>query len=317
MVVARTWNVDFLHENSQRKYPLMDNATAQRSDEAFVIPSSFMLDMCLPVTADSGGYPGGYFVSQIASYSSGYVLKISHTTATGVEDIGVVTVDSASHTWGTAYLIFDITTSSTLIDPSQAERGSLVIGDLDEINLQPAGVWSFTEAETRIQPRCIIPTTPGTKGFRVRSSGVLSELLRDVIILEPGTNVQFRVDATTNTITLDAIGDSDFLADCVCEGSRSTGDPILTINGVGPNENGDFTIQPGRDCLSVDSTSNGIIISDSCSSPCCGCQELDIINTALQVLRDQFSTLNAFAERLETTSQSLNTVVTSSPLYPS
>ena len=316
MAVARTWNVDFLHENSQRKYPLMDNATAQRSDAAFIIPSSFLLDMCLPVTSNSGGYPGGYFISQIASYSSGYVLKISHTTSTGVVDIGVVTVDTSSHTWGTAYLIFDITTSSTLIDPSQAERGSIVIGDLAEIALQPAGVWAFTEAETRIQPRCIIPMVPGTKGFRVRSSGVLSELLRDVIILEPGTNTQLRVDVTTNTITLDAIGDSDFLADCVCEGSRSVGDPIRTINGIGPNANGDFTIQPGRDCLAVDELSNGIMLSDSCASPCCGCQELDILNTSLQVLRDQFSTLHAFAERLETTSQGLNAVVTASPLYP-
>lgn len=316
MAVGRTWNVDFLHENSQRKYPLMDNVTAQRSDEAFTIPDDFILDMCLPVTSDSDGYPAGYFISQVASYSSGYVLTISHTTSSGVVDIGVVTVASATHTWGTTYVIFDVQTDSTLIDPSQAETGSMVIGDLDNINLQPAGVWEFTEAETRIQPRCIIPVVPGLQGFRVRSSGVLSELLRDVVVFEPGSNVRFRLDTDTNTIYLDAAGDEDFTAACVCEGSRSAGTAIRTINGIAPNANGDFTLQPGRDCLAITEVTNGILISDGCSAPCCGCTELDIINAALQTVRDQFATLNAFAERLETTADGLNLVVTASPLYP-
>ena len=312
MVVARNWNTDWLWENTQRKYPLMDNVSATTSGGEFVIPDTFLLDMCLPVDMDPDGSPAGYYISQIASYTGGYVVTISHND----DAIGVFTVSSASHTWGTAYLIFEVSSGAALLDSEQVEKGSVAIGDLDEIDLQPAGVWSFTEDEARIQPRCIIPAVPGLPGIRVKSSGVLSELMRDVIILEPGSNVRIRTDLDTNTIWLDAVGDEDFMAACVCEGSRGQGECIRTINGVGPNQNGDFTVQPGQSCLEISAITNGLLLSDSCSSPCCGCQELDIVNSALQVLRDQFATLNAFAERLETTAEQLQTVVTASPLYP-
>jgi hypothetical protein len=140
-------------------------------------------------------------------------------------------------------------------------------------------------------------------------------LLKNVLILDPGPNVQFQLDPATNTITLDAIGNEDFMADCVCAGSRNTGECIKTINGVAPTSAGDFTIQPGRDCLSISGLDAGLLISDSCSAPCCGCTELDIINTALQTVRNQFTTLYAFAQRLETTADGLATVMGASPIY--
>jgi hypothetical protein len=190
----------------------------------------------------------------------------------------------------------------------------VAIGDLTDILQQPAGAWSFDATSTMIQPRCVVPSLPGLAGIRVRNSGGLSAIMREVVLFEAGNNTRLRPDAETNTVYIDAVGDSDFISDCVCTGTRQLGDPIRTINNIGPGPDGNFTLQPARDCLTLEPITNGLLLADTCAEPCCGCQQLDIINSALQTLRDQFATLSAVAERVETTALNLQAVIAASPL---
>lgn len=303
MAVPRTWNVDWLWSNSERLYPLMDTASATDETDAFRIPNSFLLDMAVSYNAALVTKPGAFYIHTLASYSGGYVLTLAYDGT----DFGVVTIPAGSHTWGSEYLIVESSGSGITC-------GHVSIGNLDEINSQPAGVWTFTAEAGQIQPRCVLPIFSGPKGFRASTNGVLSDLLQGVVVLEAGRNVVLDVDVPENTIYIGAIGDSDFVATCTCAGDRIEGDPIRTINGIGPDVAGNFFLVPGVNCITIDGITNGLIISDTCATPCCGCPELDVINSALQYLRDQYTTLHSFAERLETTSAGLAAVIASSPL---
>lgn len=304
-VDSKVWNQSWLEHNSQRRYPLFDGVSATSLDGAFKIPDDFLLDMSIPYPTESIVDPADFRVQSISSGSGGYVVTLSH----GEQPIGVFTVSESTHVYGRTYPVFGI------VQGVSVSAGSVTIGNLSNIDQQPAGLWLFDNAGARLQPRCVIPSIGGVVGIQIKQGSNLSDILQDTVILESGSNSRIRVDTDTNTIYIDAIGDDQFLEECVCEGGRQQGEPIRTINGVAPNANGDFVLQPGRGCISIDSITHGLLFADTCAEPCCGCEELDIIFQAMQTLQAQFANISGFADRLEASSAQIKTVVLASPLY--
>ena len=303
MAVAKHWHSDFLWGNTQRSYPLLDGTSGLDKTGAFQLPASFLVDASIPLR-ESGTSPARLYIRRIASWPDGFLVFFALPDG---EEVASATVTISEH-------IFARQVPVTGLDAdSPVHRGTLGVGLLEEIQNQPSGVWHFEPEATMLQPRCVIPTLPASPGVRVRSGGVLSELLTGTVILEPGANVNFRLE--DNTIWLDAVGDEDFTADCECTGERAEGDPIRTINGEGPDAQGNFTLQAGRDCLEIVGVEHGLRFEDACSSPCCGCEELEAIQEALRFLQTQQTTMATHTERLNRQVEHMQTVVTSSPLY--
>jgi hypothetical protein len=66
---------------------------------------------------------------------------------------------------------------------------------------------------------------------------------------------------------------------------------------VTPLPDGNFRLG-GDDCVQITPITGGLSISNSCSQPCCGCQELDRLNGQLDRFGDALTTLQNFSSRL-------------------
>lgn len=289
MATGRIWDPEWLWQNSQRKYPLLDPCSCTDESGSFTIPTSFLLDMSFPVPASPTYDPLKFHVMQVASYASGYVVTLGYNSA----PIGVFSVTIANHTPGKTYVIVGV-------DDFETFTGYVSVGRLDDINTLPGGVWTFAPQAAIIQPRCIVPAAKGLVGIQVSSGGKLSSVLTKVVVIEEGQNTAIRVDEENRTIYIDAVASSDYADSCVCDNQRALGDPIRFINDYGPDDSGNFTLVPNT-CISLASIAggNGLSISDTCSKPCCGCSELGVVNSALQTLRNQYTTLANYASNLE------------------
>lgn len=299
MATGRIWDPEWLWLNSQRKYPLLDTCTGLDTSGSFTIPDSFLLDMTFPVPATASSDPMKFHVLQLASYASGYIVTIGYDSVA----IGVFTVPISTHVNGKVYTIIGV-------DDYENFTGYVAIGSLNDINTQPGGVWVFAPANAVIQPRCIVPAVEGLVGIRVSSGGALSGVMNNIVIFEEGQNAMLRVDEATRTVYIDAVGSSDYSESCVCDNQRNLGDPIRTINGLHPDANHNFTLVP-NDCISLTSIGSGLSIADTCSKPCCGCEELLVVNSALQTLRNQYTTLANYAATIDQLAQATRGVVDS------
>jgi hypothetical protein len=304
MVANRVWNTEWLAENAIRSYPLLDGATKISANAEFKLPDSALLDLCLTVSDDSLNRVNNFYVSAVAYYAGGLVLTFS----CGDDTLGVASVPLASHSYADSYPV---------IQPDgQGYCGSVVLGNLAELQQQPMGVWSYTVDGGRIQPRCVIPTFRNGLGVRVDDGESVSDLLKGIVSLRPGPNVSLIVDPITNTLHINAVGNSEYTDDCICDEDRDYGDPIRTFNGIGPDGEGNFTVSPGGACLSIDAApeGHGVVIEDTCAEPCCGCADIDIVNSALQTLRDKLITLGAQTNALNNLAMQTFVTISSSPL---
>jgi hypothetical protein len=276
MVVPKNWSNDWLSQNAQRSYPLMDGMSALDKTGSFAIPTDFLLDICFSCPGYPNYDPSLFHVLQVASYSSGYVVTLGYDN----QPMAAFTVASATHAWGQEYTVVGCAGFSSF-------TGRAAVGNLDNIDDQPAGVWNFTPATAALQPRCIIPVAQGLAGIQILSNGSLTGVITGLAILQEGTNVHFRVvesDGVTR-IYVDAVGNSDYTL-YTCDNQRTLGPPIRTVSGLGPNTAGDFLLMPGT-CTSFGVITSGLLVNNTCSQPCCGCTELSVLNTALQGVRDE------------------------------
>jgi len=92
-----------------------------------------------------------------------------------------------------------------------------------------------------------------------------------------------------------------FQADPTCGGILPNLPPIKTINNVSPDASGNIFLISSAGCLDIsgDVGSSSIIFDDTCSNPCCGCEELKIIIDDVKQTRDDLATLIQMANRLE------------------
>lgn len=301
MATSANWNSDWLWENSQRNYPLLDGVS--RTSGAFIIPNTFLLDLSVSVPSNLSLPFQDYYIHEISSFGTGYIVTIRN----GATEVGKFSILSSTHTWGKAYPVY------TERDGNTQFIGSVVIGDLSDINLQPAGTHTFETEASRLQLRCVSTYVSGLSGLKISKNGVESNLITDTVVLRGGPNTRLSLEG--NAITVDAIGDKEFLQDCVCEGGREKGEPIRTINGQGPNQNGEFVLMPSILCMDIQPIQNGVMLSDTCSTPCCGCEELEVVNTTLNGLTSQFQTLSAMAANLQSQMSRTQEIITNSPLY--
>lgn len=280
MPTGNVWSNDWLWANSQRKYPLFDTVTCQDTLGQFTLPSTFLLDISIAVSADTLGTSldvSKFRLSSVGSYSNGYVLKFSYDSAL----LGTATIPRSSHSWGLSYPVVN----------STATIGFVVVGDLADIDSQPAGNWQFDASGGQLQPRCATITPAQLSGIQIVNNGVVSKPLTGTVLLEAGTNVEFDVSTVDETssvynVAISAVGNANYTTNC----TAATATPIRTINSQTGDANGNFTIT-GLDCLTVSGTTNGILLKDTCATPCCGSSELSTVQTTLQALSTQYAAL--------------------------
>lgn len=296
------WNVEWLNQNSQRSYPLSDEATKQDISGTITIPDSFLVGMYFPVHAGVDVDPEKFFLRWLLIDPSGFTIIIAYDDGTSSPpSVAAATINRAIHTENRSYAM----TGSGDFDDSV---GKVVIGTFEEIDQLPAGRFEFSPAGGQLDTDVIKPMIRGISSITLVNGPDRSVPLTGDIDLVAGDNMRLSpiiVEGEDPQIVFDAIEGEGLTEECECE-EEAVAPPIRTINGIPPAVNSNFTLLADT-CVEITPISNGLRIRDRCSEPCCGCEQLDPINAQLTRFGDNLTTLQNFVSRLtaETSAMSL------------
>jgi len=301
-------NLEFLNHNAVRAYPVTGDSsrTSSNGSTTFRLPDDFIVAMYLPIHWGLTVEPGKFYLKRVAVYATGYSIVVGYDDGADGVDVASALIAKSSHIPNQVYNLGGI---GDFAD----SRGHVVIGSLDNIDKQPPGQWEFTLSTARLEPDVVRPNIRGFTSLQVQNGSELSAELYGPVRLIAGRD--FRITAIIEPgedtrLVFDAIEGAGLTQDCDCEDDV---DPILTINGEGPDGTGNFTVL-GNDCLEPSTITHGIELKDTCSDPCCGCTELEAITQALEAFGEKATTLENFLVNLEARVTQMDMVVLGSRL---
>lgn len=310
-MVVGNQNLEWQNHNSIRQFPISADADVTDTSGSFVLPESFILALYLTHVSLNVD-PGQFFVKTIGVYATGFSVVVGYQPADDSPAVPVASaqISRATHTAGDAYNLGGL--KSTTYDFSDC-RGRITIGDISDIDLQPAGLWQFTLDSGRLEADAIRPMIRGLTSISIANGDEVVGPLYDHIILRAGTNSRLDYAEVSGKaqITINAIDGAGLNADCVC--GDQTAEPILTINGIGPDPAGNFNLLHDN-CLNFEEIDNGLLLKDICSQSCCGCPELEKITQALEGFGAEANTIINFLTRLESSVDSMEMTVLSAKL---
>lgn len=286
--VAGVWSVDWLNANGQRKYPLHDEASAADTTTSIVLPDDFLVDAVLPINPSATIDPALFHIFGIRVFAEGVTVSLGYDGTA----IGSATVDKATFVRNSTLFI---SCTGDVYDTV----AKVVIGSLDNVS-KLAGQYFFDVDAGRLSPTTVRPFVRGVSSIAIRNGEETSDPTYDDIVLEAGRNAQLVLDNTPtdySRIIFNFIEGAGTVVECDCrEGAAS--DPILTINGISPDENGNFVLEDDA-CLGLSALSHGLRLEEKCAKPCCGCDELEVVTSRLDHMTQQVNALENLASRLE------------------
>lgn len=301
--------LEWQDHNSQRSFPFAVEATQQDVSGTITIPDDFILSLDLATHSAINVDPSKFLIRRLGSYVTGYGLTIGYDNGSDILDVATANIAKGTHTPGRDY-------SLTGLGDFSDTTGTIVLGKTDNLDNQPAGDFSFDLAGARLEPFCIRPFVRSLMGVRVANGSDLSTLLYGDLVFSAGTNQRITVVQTPGQpteIIFDAIDGEGLNDECVCEDDLALSPPIRRINGEPGTSNGDFTVL-GNDCLSPERITNGIYLNDTCSKPCCGCRELEVVTAQLEQFGRQATTLENLLVSLQARVTQMDQVVLGSRL---
>lgn len=302
-------NLEWLNLNAQRAYPLTAEATKVDQTGTIAIPDSFIVELCLPVHAGLNVEPDKFFLYSLGIFPTGYNIVFAYDDGTNDPPlVANVNISKDAHTENRSYAL---TGSGDYAD----SVGTITIGRLEEMETLSPGLFYFTPAGGQIEPDAIRPFLRGVSSITVVNGTDVSEPIYGDITLVAGTNIRLVVNQVLGSdpeIVISAISGEGLNEDCVCDDAEE-GPCIKTINGVAPEPGGNFVLS-GQSCLQLSPITNGLQITDSCATPCCGCTELDAIRDQLNLFADARMSLEGIANRLDAEVSAMQAVVLGSRL---
>ena len=291
-------NQEWLNQNAGRAYPFSENMSleAQTATGELLgvsLPNYVVVDMAVSIPAPASSQAGMLmYLSKFAHV--GNLATFVITPMTGVGGSFTVAVDMSTHVANTAY---EMRGTGDIFDA----RGWLVVGDLSRLKDDlPEGMYEFTPVTALFEPATVRMMLRGVRSISVLSGEVESAPIYGHVKLVAGANMRLRYDGETNSIVFDADPSSGYVEECECDDVKEN--VVKSINGVAVER---VTLEAG-DCISIDTSGNTIRISDTCSKPCCGCEELNYLLDSLKLVEHGLAQLETFAENL---SERVNTFV--------
>ena len=283
-------SLEWLNGNMHRNYPIIDSAVP-RSDTGMYLPSSLLMDMQLIVPYAEWVDPSKFFISAINREADSIRLVIGYMTSESQGfDCAITAAIPISLVYDGMDQTFDshvirVTAITTKVEQQDMDsqtycygipdayaalrgiRGTVYIGTCsDMVN---AGPMRFDYLTTAIMPPCVYIEDAMYNVESVRfvdTYGTDETLTGDfTITLADGIDAVVSDNQSTVTFAINEQYLKDKLTDIL---SQKVGSAIQTINGMKPNDQGQFFIT-GLDCTFIDTTSNGLTIDNPCSKPCC------------------------------------------------
>lgn len=305
MPLGHIWNLQWLNLNGQRRYPLADDAGGMDITGSFKLPDDFLLELDLPVHAGFDVDPGRFFIKHIGAYATGYSIVVGYQPVDGnAVDVATALIARQLHKRNTMYALGGIA-------PFEDSIGKVMIGNLESIDQQPPGFFTFGLTATRLEPDAIRPIIRGVSALVVVNNEQKSVRLTGDVELVAGANFQLVPVIQSGQdpqIIFNAIEGEGTVQECVCEGDAAVTEPIKKFNGIQPTPTGDFTLV-GSECIQIEPIANGLRIINTCAKPCCGCEELERITQDLERLKQEAVNVEGFADSLQTSVSTMDLVV--------
>ncbi len=277
MAIAPIWNPGWLSGNSQRSYPISEAATN------YFLPNDFIVDAVISYNF-SDGDSSKFHIKTVAIFATGATVIIGYDgEAAGTASI----VFSGYQTFTPA----TITGLGNFTDIT----GTIIFGEIDNARENYSGAWEFSLGEARLEAHVVRPSLKAVTSIRTVENGVQSARLFGDVELTSGNFVQITTEETLGGADITLSVTSSFIEEL---------NPVLSISNITPDENGNIDLI-GSDCIDISPATNALEISNTCSEPCCGCEELDVIVQDLRMLNTQVNTLNNLNSRLEAAMQQM------------
>ena len=282
--------LEWLNENSLRNYPFRENATLIPSDvggvalEGIRLPNYLIVDFVLTMPKD---LPQHVYLSQFTK--AGKLLTFVIADSGGSVITTVTVLEYLTIGVNQEYDIFGSFGYSDV-------RGKLVTGDLTRLDEDlPDGLYTFQLDTAEFEYTTIRPAVRGVRSLQLDNDGALSGYIFGHVKLLAGNNVRLTYLPAYNAIRIDAISGGGLNEECDCATVIGRRNIVRTINGIAVE---DLTIEGDGQCVTVVPSGNKLVISDVCSTPCCGCPELEFLTQQLKVLDVTISNLQSYANQL-------------------
>jgi hypothetical protein len=301
--VTAYWNQEWLEGNGQRSYPLAGEATKADVTGSIRLADSFLLSLYFPTHSGLNVAADRFYLSRLSIFPTGYNVSLGYDDGSESPPIvATAVIARAAHVEYASYALPGVGDFDDCV-------GKLVVGKLDDIDLLPPGEYTFDRAGGMLDSDCIRPMLRGLSSLTVVNGGVSSPKLYGDIRLVAGSNMKVSIAVVGGAVEvrLDALDGSGLTEECSCDGA-SKAPPLRTINGVAPDADGNIDIL-GSACTTVDGAGGSLTIGDACSTPCCGCPELQKLTDQLQHFGDERLTLQAFVRNLAAQHDVMNAVV--------
>ena len=288
-------HAEWLNENAGRNYPIQEDCSRQAAVATgallpgVYLPNYLLVDAIFTVPGTLGTR---IYLAQVAYANNALSLLFRATDGSTFTTLAVLSVTGAGSS--SAYPV-------TGIGTWQDSRGWVVLGDISRLAQDlPEGVYYFSATTALLEARCCRPAVRGVRSLKISNKGTESAELRGDVSLFAGANISLSYDALNNGIWISAVPNAGYQEACACDAVSSKTSLVNTINGIALK---DVVIVGDGECVDVTTSGNTITISDKCSTPCCGCPELDFLNQTID-------TINSSLTRLEQYSQQLNASIT-------
>ena len=268
-------NMEWLNLNSQRNYPIKENASRKDKTDSFDFPRQLIVDAIITTTTDNN-----FYIKTLKLYEELVILGIHD-----IEDyyVGTITVNLSAHKEYDHYILNGQGKYKEL-------QGKITIGDISSTNIAATGSYEFAATATCFEEKVIIPSIKCVNTLQTDGDNILIGDVR----LKAGYNARLRVNVATNTIIIDAIAGEGLGPVCRCEEATNDLIPIERINGIRPDVFGNFNLR-GIGCISINGAAGGVKVENTCEEPCCDCDEV----IALQALIDsKLAGLQALSDRI-------------------
>lgn len=293
-----TINVEWLNGNALRAYPIKEDSSripvdvSGNSLDGVVLPDYLIVDFILTMPGISSTT---VYLAQLGLI--GNLITMVLKDASDIQ-VGTVSVDLSAHVTNQGYAISGMGTYEDII-------GRIVLGDVTNLSNDLAdGLYNFTLNTAPFELSTVRPMLRGIRSLRIEEQSTESDYIFGHVKLLAGRNIQLTYLPAYNAIRIDAIDGTGFTEDCDCPDEIGKTNIVRTINGI-PLE--DVEIVGDGQCTEVTVNGNTINIADICSTPCCGCPELEAITQQLNVLEASIARLESFANQLNERIQSFVT----------
>lgn len=286
------WNVNWLNQNSQRAYPLAQQATRECALSPEIrLPDDALLALRLCVNTGHEVDTERFFVRSLTVTGTGFTFTVGYLDAEGeAHDVALTHVPQ--NTEQTTFILTGLGDFHDL-------AGYVAVDTRGGLAQMGAGYYPFTYAATMLEPDCVVPMLRSVSSVQVWSNGSLGEPIYGDIQLVAGANILITPSVVNGitTLTIHArCADPGYDAPCECDEAAAL-PCIRTINGVYPDTTGNITIE-GVDCISLTNASNTIYVSDTCATPHCGCEEITALAETIKKLESAASTFDNLLQSL-------------------